>query len=79
MPTAANKSARLIRAVLANIDLWIDEAAALADEPSRLRALNHQRNLLQAKRALEKLAGIAPAPPGSDQALIDKPHSRGID
>jgi len=72
MSLEAEKSARLVRAILANIDMWIDEAAEIADDPEpRRRALHHQRNLMQARRALRAIAG--------EETLTEAQHTTPID
>lgn len=60
---------RLVRAVLANLDEWIDAASDIADltdpknEPVdlrllRRRALHHKLNMMQVKNSLESLLGM---------------------
>jgi len=49
------KRRRVLTAVFQNLDTWIEEASALADRPDKRLALNHARNLMQARAALGRL------------------------
>lgn len=55
------RAARIIAAVLLNIDVWIQQAEEIADScpaGGKSGALHLARNMLHAKQALRRLAGL---------------------
>lgn len=49
---------RLVRAVMSNLEIWIQDVTEIADSADHRRATLHLlRNMLQVQRALQRLMG----------------------